>query len=229
MNKDFVEKIDKAAEFHVRGQFQEALQLLDEVASALMRLAVEYAQADGGAPGSSERAGLVREYLRRDDSMVKVATYIAAILARAGKYEKAKEYYEEAIAFRPENFDFNYPELGLVAIRETQSKKERFKPLIAALAHPSLEEVDGLDELTTKEIVDMIKLFSDSVILGFARKNQEHKGRYGFILNPRAFGISKSKNRLAEILKVLLDRFGEAQKNTSDWKKLVGHLIPEED
>lgn len=98
---------------------------------------------------------------------------------------------------------------------------KKFEPFIEAIMHPDIEEVAGLDELATQELTGIIKSFSDEDILGLAMENEEHKGQYGFILNPRAFGILKSKERLATIMTALLSRFGEAQKNKSDWKEYV--------
>ncbi|MDO8492196.1 MAG: hypothetical protein Q7S34_00955 [bacterium] len=99
----------------------------------------------------------------------------------------------------------------------------KFKPLIEAIYDPSLEGVDGLDNLTTNEIVEYTtKYMPDDIFLGLLMKNQ--KGHYGFVLNPRAFGIQKSVQRQAEVMSALLNRFEEVRKNNSDWEKYAGLL-----
>ena len=101
---------------------------------------------------------------------------------------------------------------------------KKFEPFIKAIMQPALEEISGLDELTTQELVNVIKNFSDEDVLGLAMPRPGHEGVYGFMLNPRVFGIMKSKERLVEITTALMNRFSEAQKNKSDWGKYVCQL-----
>ncbi len=102
----------------------------------------------------------------------------------------------------------------------------RFAPLIKAVLSPSLENIDGLKELSTQEIVKYItKFMPDEILLGLLMKNE--KGHYGFVINPRIFGFSaatKSTQRPAEVMNALLSRFAEVRKNRSDWETYAGQL-----
>ena len=97
----------------------------------------------------------------------------------------------------------------------------KFAPLIKAILNPNLEKIDGLEDLSTQEIVEYIKNYMpDDIVLGLAMKNADPKKGYGFVLNPRAFGILQDKGqRMSEVMPALLNRFIEVQKNTSDWGK----------
>ena len=101
---------------------------------------------------------------------------------------------------------------------------KKFEPFIKAIIRFDLEEILGLDELATSELISLINDTSDEVILGLAMPRPGHEGAYGFMLNPRVFGFPKSTGRFAEIMAALMNRFGEAQKNKSDWKKYVCQL-----
>jgi len=60
---------------------------------------------------------------------------------------------------------------------------QKFIPFIEAVINPYAEEIIGLDELSTEEIVAGIKKLSDEEILSIAMQRPEHPGRYGFIYN----------------------------------------------
>ena len=83
----------------------------------------------------------------------------------------------------------------------------KFEPFVKAIMRPDLEQISGLDQLTTQEIGDIVKNTSDEVVLGLAMQRPEHEGMYGFMLNPRVFGFPKSTGRFAEIMSALMKRF----------------------
>jgi hypothetical protein len=104
---------------------------------------------------------------------------------------------------------------GTIEAQVTMDKK--FEPVIKAILDFSLEEVEGLNELTTEEIIAFINSFSDEFVLGLAMPRQGHPGQYGFIYS-KAFGEGM---RFAEIAATLLNRFSKAQKDRADWKNYV--------
>ena len=108
--------------------------------------------------------------------------------------------------------------------RGRQILEKRIEVFIKAILNPDLEKIEGLDEITTEDLLVVAKNLPLETILGLAMKHPQHTSRYGFILNPRAFGIAQSPDRLAQIMTVLLNRFADAQKNISDWEKHVCRL-----
>ena len=235
------EKINRAYELKKERKFSEALQLYDEVGSFLMQEAFHYAHVniDEGNKRKllPKEYELVGEYLSRDDTVAKIYNNIATIFAEIGDSKKAEQYYEEAIAFIPKNSDYKDPYLGLITVREAQNKttegfmvltkkgKRSIEPFIKAIQSPELEEIEGLSELTTQEIVEAINNFSDEVILGLAiPRPGGPQGTYGFMLNPRVFGILKSEERYSKVMVALMNRFAKATKSKSDWEKYVCKL-----
>jgi len=100
----------------------------------------------------------------------------------------------------------------------------KFKPFLTAILKPDLESIDGLNDLTTEEIVNFVSSLPNETILGLAMRNPQKEGQFGFLLNPRAFNLANDQYRTAAIMKVLLDRFSQAQKETADWEVYVCHF-----
>ncbi len=66
--------------------------------------------------------------------------------------------------------------------------EQKNKPLIEAILNIYGDKAPGgLNELTTEEMVEAIKGFSDEEILSLAMERPGHKGQFGFMLNHRFF------------------------------------------
>ncbi|MDP3988600.1 MAG: hypothetical protein Q8P80_05675 [Candidatus Levybacteria bacterium] len=97
----------------------------------------------------------------------------------------------------------------------------KFEPLIKAILNFTSETVpDGIDKLTTEEMVEAIEHFSDEEIFTLSMERPFHKGQFGFMLNPRVF---KSKEQVAEIMFALLRRFTKAKEQKQNWQKYMLH------
>jgi len=125
---DLQKKVSNAWELKKQGKLIEALRVYDEVYSALMQEALDYAHARGGVIDSGttrtilpKNFELVREYLRQGEDVAKIINNMGTICAELGDYKKAEQYFKEAISFIPDKSNYRDPYLGLEEIRKLKN------------------------------------------------------------------------------------------------------------
>jgi|GEM_PF-4890408 len=115
------DQIELAEQLTEQGQYQEALELYNDLGMMLMNGAKDYASIIN--PEDHHNVALWTEYLSANDQMTKIATKVAIIFEERGVYDGAIEYYEEAIGFAPDQSN-NEAVLRLLALKEILKIKE---------------------------------------------------------------------------------------------------------